>query len=49
MYLVRMVYVSKISDQLDSAALPQIQKVAQENNTKHDLTGLLVFNSKYYL
>lgn len=49
MYLVRMVYVSKIVNRLDSGALPQIQKVAMANNDKHDLTGLLVFSSKYYL
>ncbi|MDP3701841.1 MAG: BLUF domain-containing protein [Hylemonella sp.] len=49
MPLVRTVYVSTVADSKDSAALPQIMKLAQANNEVHNLTGLLVFNHKYYL
>ncbi len=49
MYLVRAIYVSTIANRQDSAALPDIMRVAQANNEKHNLTGLLVFSSKYYL
>jgi len=49
MYLVRMIYVSTVANRTDSGAVQKILTSAQENNTKHDLTGLLVFNSKHYL
>lgn len=49
MNLVRMIYVSAIADRTDSEAIQKILTTAKKNNDKHDLTGLLVFNSKYYL
>lgn len=49
MHLVRMIYVSTITDRTNSGAVQKILTTAKKNNDKHDLTGLLVFNSKYYL
>lgn len=49
MYLVRVIYVSTVANSQDSTALPAIMRQAQANNEAHDLTGLLVFNHRYYL
>ncbi len=49
MYLMRAIYVSTITNRQDSAALQDIMRTAQPNNEKHNLTGMLVFSSKYYL
>lgn len=49
MYLVRVIYVSSVADSNDHTALPTIIRQAQANNEAHDLTGLLVFNHRYYL
>ena len=49
MYLVRMIYVSTIANTTDSGAVQKILATARKNNEKHDLTGLLVFDNKYYL
>lgn len=45
MFLIRMIYVSTITDRSDSSALDKILTTAKQNNEKHDLTGMLVFNS----
>ena len=49
MLLVRMVYVSTSIDEVDSDTLQSILATAQANNEAHDLTGLLVFDDKYFV
>jgi hypothetical protein len=49
MYLVRMIYVSKPSHSPTKEEVTQILQAAQANNSKHDLTGLMVFNHEYFL
>lgn len=49
MYLVRLVYTSSVNDDLTQASIEEILQVARRNNTKNGITGLLCFNSKYFL
>lgn len=49
MFLVRMVYCSKISDQFTAADIDLILKKARDNNHKKHVSGLLCFNRKYFL
>ena len=49
MYLVRLVYASKISAQFNEKDIVDILECARENNTKNHVTGLLCFSSSYFL
>lgn len=49
MFLVRMIYVSQTATEAPDDALGAILKTARKNNEKHDLTGLMVYNRKYFL
>lgn len=49
MYLVRLVYTSTVTNGLSQAGIEDILKVARRNNSKHGITGLLCFNSRYFL
>ncbi|GHF93645.1 BLUF domain-containing protein [Thalassotalea marina] len=49
MELVRLVYVSKISDTFNEADIVNILETARSNNHKHGVTGLLCFNRKFFL
>lgn len=49
MHLVRAICASTLGNRQDSAALPGLMRVAQANKEKHNLTGRLVFSSKYVL
>ena len=49
MHLVRLVYVSTSINEVDSDTLQSILSTAQTNNDAHDLTGLLVFDDKYFV
>lgn len=49
MFLVRLVYVSKVSEYFTPDDIEDILKVAREKNQQNDVTGLLCFNRKYFL
>lgn len=49
MFLVRIIYVSKRNKSNSLDDLNQILQVAQANNQRHELTGLLAFNHQYFL
>ena len=49
MFLVRMVYCSKISEQFNATDIDHILESARRNNHKKHVTGLLCFNRKYFL
>lgn len=49
MFLVRMIYVSQTVTEAPEDKLAAILKTARKNNEKHDLTGLMVYNRKYFL
>lgn len=49
MYLVRLVYTSTVNHDLTQACIEEILQVARRNNAKNGITGLLCFNSKYFL
>lgn len=47
--LVRIIYASEASQKIDVPMIRAILEKAQENNERNDLTGMLVFNSRYFL
>ncbi len=49
MYLVRMVYCSRISESFSSEDIDKILDVARKENKKRNVTGLLCFSRKYFL
>ena len=50
MYLVRLVYASKVvNEQFSADDIKQVLESARKNNSKDNLTGLLCFSSKYFL
>jgi hypothetical protein len=50
MYLVRLVYASKVvNEQFSADDIKQVLESARKNNSKYNLTGLLCFSSKYFL
>ena len=49
MYLMRMVYCSKMSDEFSTKEIDQILASGRLNNKKVGVTGLLCFNRKYFL
>lgn len=49
MYLVRLVYVSSISDEFQPDDLGKILESAQKHNKRNHVTGLLGFNRKIFL
>lgn len=49
MYLVRLIYASKVSNGMSAAQLEEIIEKACSRNEKRDLTGLLCCNSKFFL
>ena len=48
-FLLRLTYVSRAADSLDSKQLTEILKQARINNTEKGITGILVFNKNYFL
>ncbi len=49
MYLVRLIYASRISDEFRINDLKGIVKTAVRRNAANDITGLLCFNRNYFL
>lgn len=49
MFLVRLIYVSSISEQFQSDDLEQILSSAKKNNANDHITGMLCFNRKLFL
>lgn len=49
MFLVRMLYASRVSDDFNSDDIEDILSKAREHNTKNCVTGMLCFNQKYFL
>ena len=49
MHLVRLVYASKVTEELTQDDIQQILDSARSNNEKEQVTGLLCFNRKYFL
>lgn len=48
-FMLRLTYVSRAADSLDSKQLTEILKQARINNTEKGITGILVFNKNYFL
>lgn len=49
MYLVRLIYCSSSVKELSIDDIENILHVAKENNARHNVSGLLCFNRKYFL
>ena len=49
MYLVRLIYCSTVTHALNMQEVGQIIASAKDNNGRHEVTGLLCFNRKYFL
>jgi len=47
--LVRLIYVSVMTEACDTEALENILKVSRENNNKHGITGVLCYDLTYFL
>ena len=47
--LVEMIYASKVAHPLNAHTVTDILQAARQFNTRHGLTGLLVFNHQYFL
>jgi non-ribosomal peptide synthetase component F len=47
--LIRLIYVSTAQDNVNLDEFKRILQQAQLNNQRHDLTGMLAFNSKIFL
>ncbi|WP_415905490.1 BLUF domain-containing protein [Neptuniibacter sp. QD48_55] len=49
MFLTRLVYTSTIADNFSPQDIEAIIEIARKNNRKHNVTGMLCFNRKYFL
>ncbi|WP_070965364.1 BLUF domain-containing protein [Vibrio sonorensis] len=49
MYLVRLIYASRISDGMSNQDIENILESARKNNRKENVTGVLLFNRNYFL
>lgn len=49
MYLSRLIYTSTISSSFSQGSIEEILNIARRNNSKNDVTGMLLFNRKYFL
>lgn len=49
MYLTRLVYASKISDDFNNDDIHKIIRKAKNNNSELNITGYLCFNHNYFL
>lgn len=49
MSLVRMIYASTIAKDLEKDAISKIMTWSKSENKKHNITGLLYFNRRYFL
>lgn len=49
MFLVQLIYVSKISHDFGPEEIESILSSAKKNNKKTEVTGVLCFNRKYFL
>lgn len=49
MYLVQLVYASKVADNFNEKDIVNILETARKHNAKLDISGILCFNSKYFL
>ncbi|ATC93362.1 BLUF domain-containing protein [Pseudoalteromonas tunicata] len=49
MYLSRLIYTSKISEEFEQSDIKSILDKSKKNNKKNHITGMLCFNRKYFL
>ncbi|WP_462156586.1 BLUF domain-containing protein [Pseudoalteromonas sp. GB56] len=49
MYLIRLIYASRVNDSLNTEDVAQILDSSRANNNRSHITGLLCFNHKYFL
>ena len=49
MYLSRLIYTSTISPSFSQGSIEDILNTARRNNNKNHVTGMLLFNRKYFL
>lgn len=49
MYLIRLIYASKISPVFDQKEIKAILNSSKSNNKKIHVTGALIYNNNYYL
>lgn len=49
MYLARIVYTSTVTEGFNVNDIETILETARKNNTKENITGMLCFNSQYFL
>ena len=49
MYLIRLIYASRVQGSMSTEDVAQILETSRHNNSKSNITGLLCFNHKYFL
>lgn len=49
MFLARLIYASKVNDNVNLEEVEKIITTAQKNNTELGVTGILIYNNQYFL
>ena len=49
MYMVRLIYVSRMTEDCDMSALQEILKLSRKNNKAKDITGVLCYDPSFFL
>ncbi|MDP2636511.1 MULTISPECIES: BLUF domain-containing protein [unclassified Pseudoalteromonas] len=49
MFLTRLIYASRITESFSNSSIEHIIRKASEDNVKNHITGMLCFNSNYFL
>ncbi|GFD87805.1 hypothetical protein KUL152_00310 [Tenacibaculum sp. KUL152] len=49
MFLVRLIYASTVGESFKPSDIESILRSARKNNRQHGITGMLCFNSRYFL
>ncbi len=48
-HMVRLIYVSRMTEECDTAALQEILKVSREKNETKDITGVLCYDPLFFM
>ncbi len=49
MSIVRLIYVSRMTEACDTVALHKILEISREKNVQNDITGILCYDPQYFL
>ena len=49
MHMVRLVYVSRMTEECDTEALQKVLKISRSNNTAREITGILCYDPAFFM